>query len=168
MTATTGTPVQNTTALLSAVAAKGRAYTDARNSIVAHLLSIGVSQKVIVTEGGIDKGDVSRVNKVVATLTPAQIKKIKGLKVADMSADDTATLTDAITLGTLFRRNKPVAGASKPATKSETGEDESKDFRATLYDFLMGEGDYSVKLALITDVLETVEAERAALAAVAA
>ncbi len=155
--------ITNGTALLKVIAERGRAFTDARNAVIAHLLSVDVSQKTIVDESGVDKGDVSRVNKVLQGLKPAQQKALKGLNLGTLDVNDLDSMAAAVKLGTLFRRQKAAPAASKSNDKADKVE-ETLDVAAVVTEWLTTATaeQYDARIVILQNVLDTVAAEREA------
>lgn len=106
-----GTHVTN---LIGALAERGRRFTDARNATIAHALATGVKQTVIVTESKVDKGDVSRINKLVTNLAPARLKALKAITLTNVNPDDLDTLKVLVSFGEANLRRVKATG-SKPA-----------------------------------------------------
>jgi hypothetical protein len=141
----------NTTATIAQWAAQGRTFTDARNAGVAHLIATGVKQATIVSETGLDKGDVSRVAKLVKELPAPQVKSLKGLKFpsADSVLDPTAIRPWAKFGESYLRRNK-AAGA--PRTE-KSAEQKLRDSLATAFDLIVKNPEQEAGwLALIADM----------------
>lgn len=157
----------NVTALIAAVAERGRKFTDARNTLIAHAVAHGFKQSVIVAEAGVDKGDVSRLAKVVEGMSKAKLTALKSLVISGMSADDVSTLTAAVTFGEAnLRRVKPAPSGAAAGAAGKTPEqaDESADPLAALYDWLLlsTPEQFEARTALVVDVLARVESDRAA------
>lgn len=156
MTATVKAPV-NVTALIGTLAERGRQFTDARNAVIAHALITGTKASVIVAESGVDKGDVSRINKVVSNLTPSKAKALKALVLSAVNVDDVSTMTVLVKFGADNLRRVKAAPKSAPATKSATGEDETTDFRALVHDFIVNAPDHAAAVALVMEAVESAE-----------
>lgn len=152
-------------ALIALAATRGRQFTDVRNALIAHALAGGTKQSAIVAGSGVDKGDVSRIAKVVAEWSPRKVSAFRAsIVLADVALDDMQAVAALSTKGQAFRRVKS-APANKGTTNAATGESESTDMRALVHDFIVNAPDSAAALALIA---EAVEAARTTLAEQAA
>lgn len=143
----------NTTSVVSAWAAQGRKFTDARNAGVAHLLATGVKASVIVAETGLDKGDVSRVNKLVKELAPAQVKSLKSMPLTESNVESYAKF------GEKFLRRVKGEVASRT---EKSPEDKFRTALATAFDLIVANPESeSAWLALIADLFTPEEFETA-------
>lgn len=156
----------NVTALIGALDAQGRKFTDARNAVIVHALATGVKQSVIVAESGVDKGDVSRLNKVLTNLAPARVKAIKALDLRSIDASKPDTLAAAVKFGAdnLRRVKPPVSGAAAGKSADNTTAQEDADPLAGLLDWLIASTpeQYEARTALVLDVLAQADTARAA------
>lgn len=109
--------------------ARGRAFTNARNGVVAHFLATGNKQADIVTATGLDKGDVSRIagylNKGNNGKTGEQLTRAaKRLTVNGIDVDTFETIAGAARLGAdlvRIRAAKTTPGAkTTPAGTGDT------------------------------------------------
>jgi len=156
----------NVTKLIGALDAQGRKFTDARNAVIVHALATGVKQSVIVNESGVDKGDVSRLNKVLTNMAPAKVKTIKSLDVSSLNVNDADSLASAVKFGAdnLRRVKPPVSGAAAGKGVPNPTAAENADPIAGLYDWLLAATpeEFEARTALVVDVLARVESDRAA------
>lgn len=114
----------DTVHLITTAARLGRRFTDARNALIAFHLAHGITQADLVKSTGVDKGDVSRINKSVKALTPRQTSLLKSLPVAHLAAygleASSAEMDRVVKAGEAFRRVKPVRKPTAPtAAESE-------------------------------------------------
>lgn len=146
---------ENTTSVVANWAAQGRKFTDARNAGVAHLLATGVKASIIVSETGLDKGDVSRIAKMVKEFTPAQSKSVKAMKLEESNVAQYAKFGEAN-----LRRVK-----NAPAGRTEkSAEDKFRTALATAFDLVVANpANETAWLALIADLFtpESIETQRA-------
>lgn len=158
----------NVTKLIGALDAQGRKFTDARNAVIVHALATGVKQSVIVAESGVDKGDVSRLNKVMGNLAPTKLRAIKGMSLVGLDATQPDTLAAAVKFGAdnLRRVKPPVSGAAAGKGANTTTAQEDADPMAALHAWLLAAtpDQFEARTALVLDVLATVSAEREAVA----
>lgn len=161
--------VTHVTNLIGALAERGRRFTDARNATIAHALATGVKQTVIVTESKVDKGDVSRINKLVTNLAPARLKALKAIALTDVNPDDLDTLKALVAFGETNLRRVKATGAKSAPSKAETA-DESSDPLAALHAWLLNSTpeQYEARTALVLDVLAQTSDESARAAALEA
>lgn len=114
MAKSTSTPV-NVPQLVRTLDGYGRRYSDARNALVAHLVATGVKQTDIVTETGLDKGDVSRIAKVVNNNATAK-SSAKRISLGGLDPESPSTLSKVAKVGeTYFRRAKVQRVSDGPA-----------------------------------------------------
>lgn len=141
----------NTTATIAQWAAQGRTFTDARNAGVAHLIATGVKQAVIVSETGLDKGDVSRVAKLVKDMTAPQVKTLKGLKFPAVGSElDATAIRPWAKFGESNLRRVKTAAAPR-AEKS--AEEKFRDTLATAFDLIVKNPEQEAGwLALMADL----------------
>lgn len=105
--------VHETIAALNTI---GRRYTDARNALIARCIAAGDKQSDVVAATRVDKGDVSRIAKVVNSDAKAKGAALR-LKVNAINAGDPASLLAAGKVGeTYFRRVKRSATGSTGST----------------------------------------------------
>lgn len=122
--------------LVSALAKRGRGFTDARNGVIAHLLTTGVAQADIVKGTGVDKGDVSRIagylRKGNKGKTSAQLtNSAKRLTVGSINPDDFGSITAAATLGSLLQRERVQASTKDKGTATQGTEDKGTATKGT-------------------------------------
>ncbi len=162
--------------------------TDVINAVVAReLILTGLNPSgtykvtAVSTATGVDKGDVSRIGKILATLDVKVQRKIKSLDISVINADDTDTLAAASALGAAFRRTKstPAPRASAPEGDAPEGEATVSgatseptvdvDPAAILHGWLTEDGltdaQYAGRVSIVESILANVAAERATAAA---
>jgi hypothetical protein len=176
----------NVTGLIATLYGRGRSFTDARNTLIAHVLSTGVRASVIIAESGVDKGDVSRIANALADMKASKAtttigkayKSVASLDVSTIDVDTFATVEAIALIGaTYFRRIKRATGATGGAaagkgqgkTPAETqeptvtdkvspnGQTENTDMLATVFDFLVNAPDFALARALILSAIDRAE-----------
>jgi hypothetical protein len=157
-TVPTGPAVPSNVANVSTVIrnwdAMGRTFTDARNAAVGRALATGVKPAVVVTETGLDKGDVSRIGKATRLLTAPQKKRLLGLSLPISDADMTSSefVSSFADFGSKFYRR--AKGVSKVRTPEVKGPDALfGDAIAAAFDLIVENPDRaSAWLALAADL----------------
>lgn len=165
------TPI-NITATVKTLNGRGRDFTRARNVVIARALATGTKAAVIVSESGVDKGDVSRIGKRLGELKEARAntkegkayKFILSLDVASINADVWDTVAPVAAVGVFFERVKVATGAAQgkgqgkqtaddaPATVNPvTGSSDSTDMQAVIFDFVAQSSDPEATAALIAE-----------------
>lgn len=177
----TTAPIVSVTATIATLQSRGRAFTNARNAVIAHALLTGTKGSVISTESGVDKGDVSRINKIVKGLNKRtnEYKALFSLDVSKLNVDNFESLSAAIALGEGFKRDRTGAAGGAAAGKGQgaaatpstvnaaTGEGEDTDMLATIHEFLVNAPDFGAAKALVNAAIESAERELAEAAAAA-
>lgn len=143
----------------------GRNATDTRNLLVVRELLLGVPQASIVTAteaagDKLDKGTVSRLNKLGSSLKPAQKKLIMSFAPESINPADATTWAEAIKVMGTIRPGKLQTGTKERAPKEEL------DIHAAYFDYVFEDGIFHEdRWSLMVAAVETFNAELAAEAA---
>lgn len=153
-------------AYIKLAADRGRSFTDCRNALIAQALIRGAKQSEIVAGTGVDKGDVSRIAKMVGEMTKAASTRFAGsIVLAELNLDDFDAVATIAKAGQRFRRVKVSKAPAAGTVNGKTGESEDTDYRAMIHDFIVNAPDFEAAIAV---VMEAVEAARVTLTEAAA
>jgi hypothetical protein len=147
---------------------KGDRYNQAAIAAIAHMLSLelwegkikrGVASK-LATDLSYDKGNISRIGKIVATNGKAR-RAALALDVLHID-DSPETLSVAVKVGAMFKRE--TGKTADKGTKKSKSESESVDVLALMDSWLREATDeqYAPRRAQVENLLATIDSERAA------